>query len=73
VGVAEPLRPLSPVSRVALRAKTFSGSRLLVARQDAGRLAEKGRPYRAEPVAQRRGAFLAVADPGRGPVTLSLG
>ena len=26
--------PLSPVSRVALRAKTFSGSRLLVARQD---------------------------------------
>ena len=66
--------PLSPVSRVALRAKTFSGSRLLVARQD-GREIGRERvghivPNRSLSVA---GAFLAVADPGRGPVTLSLG
>jgi thioredoxin reductase len=63
----------APVSRLALRAKAFSESRLLVARQAGEEIARervgKVVPNRALSV---EGAFLAAADLGRGPVTLSL-
>jgi NADPH-dependent 2,4-dienoyl-CoA reductase/sulfur reductase-like enzyme len=66
--------PSSPARRVALRTKTFSQSRLLVARQD-GREFSRVRLGRVVPNRSLGvdAAFLAAAQPDRGPVSLSLG